>query len=110
MLLLRNYVTARLVLRLDAGWTAEGSEFESGWGQDCSLLYLVQTCTGAQPVSYSVGTGPTNAEFKYMRIYRRSFVNKPHSKIIGVFLILQHFRLQICETTEFGLALIYGMT
>jgi hypothetical protein len=41
------------------GWTTEGSEFESRWGQEISLLRVVQTGSGAHPASYSMGTGET---------------------------------------------------
>jgi hypothetical protein len=34
-----------------AGWTTEGSEFESRWIQECSLLHSVQTGSGAHPAS-----------------------------------------------------------
>jgi hypothetical protein len=48
---------AQSVQRLAAGWTTEGSEFESRWMQDFSLLYVTQTGSGAQPASYPMGTG-----------------------------------------------------
>jgi hypothetical protein len=37
--------------RLAAGWTNEGSEFESRWG-----LHIVQTGSGAHPASCLMGT------------------------------------------------------
>jgi hypothetical protein len=37
------------------GRTAEGSEFESGRGK--IFLHIVQTSSGAHPVSYPVGAG-----------------------------------------------------
>jgi hypothetical protein len=40
---------AQSVQRLATGWTAEGSEFESRWGQDFSPLH-VQTGSGAHPM------------------------------------------------------------
>jgi hypothetical protein len=45
------------VQRLATGWTTKGSGFESRWGQKCSLLHVVQTCSGAHPASYPMGTG-----------------------------------------------------
>jgi hypothetical protein len=68
------------------GWTTEGSEFESRWGQEFSLLHVVQTGSGAHPASYPMGTGgsfpgvkrqgreadhspSTSAEVKEMWIY-----------------------------------------
>jgi hypothetical protein len=48
----RNYVFLVLNLRdvavgIATGWTTEGSEFESQWGQEFSLLHVVQTGSGA---------------------------------------------------------------
>jgi hypothetical protein len=68
------------------GSTTEGSEFESRWGQEFSLLHVVQTTSGAHPVSYPIGKGgsspgvkqpgreadhspPTSAEVKKTWIY-----------------------------------------
>jgi hypothetical protein len=39
------------------GWMTEGSEFESGGGQEFSLLQIVQTGSGVHPTSYSMGAG-----------------------------------------------------
>jgi hypothetical protein len=39
------------------GWMADGSEFESLKGKDLSPLHVVQTGSGAEPVSYPMGTG-----------------------------------------------------
>jgi hypothetical protein len=39
------------------GWTTEGSEFESRWGQEFSLLQTVQTGSEVHPTPYPVGTG-----------------------------------------------------
>jgi hypothetical protein len=39
------------------GWTTEGSEFESRWGQKFSLLYVTQTGSGVHRASYQMGTG-----------------------------------------------------
>jgi hypothetical protein len=44
------------VHRLATGWTVEGSEFESRWGQKCSLLHVVQTGSETYPDSYPMGT------------------------------------------------------
>jgi hypothetical protein len=43
-------------------WTTEGSEFESRYGQEFSLLHDVQTGSGAHPASYPVGTVGKAAE------------------------------------------------
>jgi hypothetical protein len=60
------------------GWTTEGSEFESRYGQEVSNLHVTQTGYGVHPTSYPMGTGgkapglepeqspPTNAEVKQM--------------------------------------------
>jgi hypothetical protein len=37
-------------------WTTERSEFESRWGQDFSLLFVVQIGSAAHPTSYLMGT------------------------------------------------------
>jgi hypothetical protein len=42
---------------LGTDWTTERSEFESRWGQERSLLYVVQTGYGVHPTSYPMGTG-----------------------------------------------------
>jgi hypothetical protein len=64
----------------------EGSEFKSRYGQECSLLQIVQTGSEVHSTSYPVGTGalsprvkrsgrevehspPTSAEVKKMWIY-----------------------------------------
>jgi hypothetical protein len=39
------------------GWTTEGSEFESRYGQEFFLLHVVQTGSGVRPTSYPMGTG-----------------------------------------------------
>jgi hypothetical protein len=39
------------------GWTAEGSEFESWYGQVFSLLHVLQTGSRAHPASYPMGFG-----------------------------------------------------
>jgi hypothetical protein len=36
------------------GWTTEGSEFESQWVQEFSILNVVQTGSGAHPASLGV--------------------------------------------------------
>jgi hypothetical protein len=40
------------------GWTTDGSEFESRYGQDIYLLNVVQTNYGAHPISYAMGIFP----------------------------------------------------
>jgi hypothetical protein len=47
---------AQSVQRLATGWATEGSEFEYRWGQEFSLLHVVQTDSGAHPASYPTGT------------------------------------------------------
>jgi hypothetical protein len=63
-----------------------GREFETRWGQKCSLLHIVQTGSEVHPTSYKMGTAgsfpglkrqgreadhsaPTSAEVKKMWIY-----------------------------------------
>jgi hypothetical protein len=48
---------AQSVQRLATGWTTKGSEFESRWGQEFSLLHVVQTGSGVHPASYTMDTG-----------------------------------------------------
>jgi hypothetical protein len=38
------------------GWTTEGSEFESRYGQEFSLLHVVQIGSGAHSASYPMDT------------------------------------------------------
>jgi hypothetical protein len=45
-----------VIWRLVMGWTTEGSEFESRWGQEFCPLQVVQACSGVHPTSYPVGT------------------------------------------------------
>jgi hypothetical protein len=71
---------------LATGWKTEGSEFESPWGREFSLLHVVQAGSGAHPTSYPISTGgsfagvkrkereadhspPTSAEVKKIWIY-----------------------------------------
>jgi hypothetical protein len=72
---------AQSVERLAIGWTTEGSEFESWWDQEFSLLHVVQSGSGVHPTSYPIGTGgslpgseadhspPTSAEVKKTWVY-----------------------------------------
>jgi hypothetical protein len=39
------------------GWTAKGSQFKSRWGQEFSLLHVVQTGSEVHPTSYPMGYG-----------------------------------------------------
>jgi hypothetical protein len=40
------------------GWMTEGSEFESRWVQEFSLLHVIRTGPGVHPTSYHpIGTG-----------------------------------------------------
>jgi hypothetical protein len=48
---------AQSVERLATGWTTEGSEFESRWGQEFLLLHVVETASEDHPASYPMGTG-----------------------------------------------------
>jgi hypothetical protein len=52
-----NCGIAQLVQRLVKRWKTEGSEFESLYGQEFSLLHVVQTGSGAHSASYPMGTG-----------------------------------------------------
>jgi hypothetical protein len=38
-------------------WTTKVSEFESNWGQEFSLLHVVQTGYEIHPTSYPIRTG-----------------------------------------------------
>jgi hypothetical protein len=38
------------------GWTTKGSEFESRWEKEFSLLHVVQTGSGEHPASYLIVT------------------------------------------------------
>jgi hypothetical protein len=49
--------TSQSVQLLATDWTTKGSEFESRWGQEFSLLHVVQTCSRSHPASYPMGTG-----------------------------------------------------
>jgi hypothetical protein len=77
---------AQSVWRLATGWATEGSEFEYRCGQECLLLHVVQTGSGAPPSLLSNGSGssspwvkwpgreaghspPTSTEVKKMWIY-----------------------------------------
>jgi hypothetical protein len=68
------------------GWMTAGSEFKSRWGQEFSLLHVVQIGSGVHPAFYPMGTGahspgvnwtgraadhspPTSAEVKKTWIY-----------------------------------------
>jgi hypothetical protein len=55
--ILKGAGIAQSVQRLATGWTAEGSQFESRYGQEFSLLHFVRTSSGAHPASYPMGTG-----------------------------------------------------
>jgi hypothetical protein len=46
---------AQSVLRLTTSWTTEGSEFESRYGQEFSVLHVVQTGSGVHSASYPMG-------------------------------------------------------
>jgi hypothetical protein len=48
---------AQSVWRLATGWTIKGPEFEFRFGQEFSLLHVVQIGPGAHPASYPMGTG-----------------------------------------------------
>jgi hypothetical protein len=42
---------------MSTGWTAEGLEFESRWGENFSPLHVIQTESGAQTASCPMGIG-----------------------------------------------------
>jgi hypothetical protein len=48
---------AQSVQRLSTGWTNKGSQFESRWGQEFSLLHVVETGSGTHPASHPMGIG-----------------------------------------------------
>jgi hypothetical protein len=48
---------AHSVQQLAKGWTTEKSELESRYGQEFSILHVVQTDSGGHPTSYPLGTG-----------------------------------------------------
>jgi hypothetical protein len=48
---------AQSVQGLATGWTTEGSDFESRYCQEFSLLHVVLTDSRVHPTSYSMGTG-----------------------------------------------------
>jgi hypothetical protein len=52
---------AQSVWRQATGWTAKGSEFESQWGQEFSLLHIIQTGSGIHPASYPMGMWGSSA-------------------------------------------------
>jgi hypothetical protein len=52
------------VLWLAADWTTERSEFDSRYGQEFSLLLVVQTSCGVHPASYPVCAGETLTRIK----------------------------------------------
>jgi hypothetical protein len=49
---------------LAMGWTGKGLDFMSWEGQDYSPLHIIQTNSGARPVSYPMGTGGSFLEGK----------------------------------------------
>jgi hypothetical protein len=49
-------VSPRSAVGIATGWMTEGSEFESRWGQEFSLLHVVQTGSGVH-LTYPMGTG-----------------------------------------------------
>jgi hypothetical protein len=51
------YRIVQLIQRPAAGWTTEGSKFESLDDQGFSLLHVVQTGSGVHPTSYTMDTG-----------------------------------------------------
>jgi hypothetical protein len=50
------YGRAQSVWRLATDW-ASGSELESRWSQEFSLLHVLQAGFGVHPTSYPMGTG-----------------------------------------------------
>jgi hypothetical protein len=48
---------AQSVLRLATGWMTEGSVLGSRYGQEYSLLHVVQTGSGVHQTSHTMGTG-----------------------------------------------------
>jgi hypothetical protein len=56
------------VVRLAMGWTTRKSEFVFQWGQEFSLLHIIQTSYGAHPASYPIGTGGSFPRGKSNRV------------------------------------------
>jgi hypothetical protein len=52
----RNMGSRHSAVCIATGWTAEGSEFESRWDQEFSLLHVVDTYSGIHPTSYPIST------------------------------------------------------
>jgi hypothetical protein len=51
-----KYLNENEIVRA-TGWTTEGSELESQYGQEWSLLHIVRTRSEAHTTSYLTGTG-----------------------------------------------------
>jgi hypothetical protein len=56
---------AQSVQLLATGWTTHGSEFQPRYGQEYSLLHVVQTGFGDHPDSYTMGTGGSFSGVKW---------------------------------------------
>jgi hypothetical protein len=57
------------------GWTIKGLEFEYRWGQEFSLLYVVQTGFGVHPTSYPMGTVAHSQGVNYMQTAAYEYIN-----------------------------------
>jgi hypothetical protein len=55
--IIRQMICRRAFEILEGDWTTKGSEFESRYGQEFSLLHVVQTGSGAHPASYPMVPG-----------------------------------------------------
>jgi hypothetical protein len=53
----REFESRDSVVGIATDWTTEGSEFESRYGQEFSLLQIVQTGSEVHPTAYPMGTG-----------------------------------------------------
>jgi hypothetical protein len=56
VLVLGDVGISQSVQSLTTGWTTERLKFESRYGQEFSLLHVVQTCSGDNPACYPMGT------------------------------------------------------
>jgi hypothetical protein len=48
-------------------WMTEGTEFKSQYGQEVSLLHIIQTGSWAHPTSHPIGTGALSPGLKRQR-------------------------------------------
>ena len=93
-----------------AGWTTQESWFDSRYGKDISLLYKIQSGSGAHQESYSVGSGGALQEDKAAGGLKLTFhlhlvsrfrmiwtVIPPrfHRKILPVLSLIKHHSMKL---------------